>query len=115
MVPCPVEKLEANDRSGEVKPDPRTIAAVADTNFKPIKFSAIKLRISHIVSIALLDDFLGDFPIRDVDQALAVRLLLIDQDSLQTLQVPAQESREVIAELRFELRLGLNRYLHGFG
>ena len=79
------EKLEGNDRASEVEPDPRAIAAGADANFNPIKLSAIKLCIGHVVSIALLDDFLGDLAIRDVDQAFAVRLLLIDQDSLQTL------------------------------
>src|SRR5262249_4942171 len=98
MVPCPVEKLEANDRSGEVKPDPRTIADCADAHFNPIKPSAIKLCIGQVVSIALLDDLLGDFAIRDVDQALAVRLLLIDQDSFQTHQVPAQEGRKVVTK-----------------
>src|SRR5262245_4819014 len=67
VIPRPVEELEANDRASQVKPDPRTIAAVADTDFNPAKPSAIKLCVGHVVSSALLDDFLGDFAIWDVD------------------------------------------------
>src|SRR5262245_26000916 len=114
VVPCPVVELEANDWAGEVKPDPSTIAAGTDANFNPIKSSAIKLRIGHVIEHSLLDDFLGNFAIRDVDQALVISLLLIDQDSLQTLQVPAQEGRKIVTQLWLELRLDLNRYLHGF-
>ena len=115
VVPCPVVELEANDWAGEVKPDSSAIASGTNTNFNPTKPSAIKLCIGHVVGIVLLGDFLGDFAVRDVDQALAIRLLLVDQDSLQALQVPAQEGREVVTKLGLELRLNLNRYLHGFG
>src|SRR5262249_9092445 len=78
-----------------VKPDSRTIAAGTDAYLNPHKLSAIELSISHVVSSALLDDFLGDFTFRDVDQALVICPLLIDHNPLQALQVPTQEGREV--------------------